>query len=255
MADFVAKNSIVREIWGKSDTILLVFAGASAEFALSIAVDWLYFTGKIPNNPLGRLFSTVAYARDIVFSSKSDAHKAIDKINQIHSAVEESRGEKIPNWAYQDVLFMLVDYSIRAYELLERPLDINEREAVFKVFLKVGKRMQIKDLPENYEAFEIKRQSHLETNYYNGDFTKDLYKQYRKHLGYFRFKLLIETQILLTPKIINQKLNPRRHSLVERFITIYKISRRIKLDSFIKTLVLPDEYQSQIKAMNVISTN
>lgn len=43
---FVAKNSIVRKIWGKSDTVLFIFAGASAEFALNKAVDWLYYTGN-----------------------------------------------------------------------------------------------------------------------------------------------------------------------------------------------------------------
>ena len=39
---FVEINSIVRKIWGKSDTVLFIFAGASAEFALNKAVDWLY---------------------------------------------------------------------------------------------------------------------------------------------------------------------------------------------------------------------
>jgi len=53
---FVDKASIVRNIWGKGDTILYVFAGASAEFALNKAVDWLYFTGRLPSDPLGRLF-------------------------------------------------------------------------------------------------------------------------------------------------------------------------------------------------------
>jgi hypothetical protein len=66
MQFFVEKNSIVRKIWGKSDTVLFIFAGASAEFALNKAVDWLYFTGKLPADPLGRLFSTVRYARKIV---------------------------------------------------------------------------------------------------------------------------------------------------------------------------------------------
>jgi hypothetical protein len=65
---FVRKHSIVRKIWGNADTILFIFAGASAEFALNKAVDWLYFTGRLPSDPLGRLFSTVAYARMIVFS-------------------------------------------------------------------------------------------------------------------------------------------------------------------------------------------
>ena len=54
MENFVKKDSIIREIWGKSDTVLLIFAGAAAEFALNRAVDWLYFTGKLPADPLGR---------------------------------------------------------------------------------------------------------------------------------------------------------------------------------------------------------
>ena len=70
MKYFVSKDSIVRRIWGNGDTILLIFAGASAEFALNKAVDWLYFTGRLPSDPLNRLFSTVAYARLIVFSEK-----------------------------------------------------------------------------------------------------------------------------------------------------------------------------------------
>lgn len=70
MEYFVDKNSVVRQIWGKGDTILLIFAGAAAEFALNKAVDWLYFTGRLPTDPLGRLFSTVFYAQKIVFSEK-----------------------------------------------------------------------------------------------------------------------------------------------------------------------------------------
>ncbi|HEX8350765.1 MAG TPA: DUF2236 domain-containing protein, partial [Hymenobacter sp.] len=32
---FVDKHSVVRKIWGNGDTILFIFAGAAAEFALS----------------------------------------------------------------------------------------------------------------------------------------------------------------------------------------------------------------------------
>src|SRR5205823_9158341 len=109
---FVAPNSIVRRIWGRADTVLFIFAGAAAEFALNKAVDWLYFTGRLPADPIGRLFSTVRYAREIVFAPKADAEKAIAKISSIHSAVEKNRGSKIPDWAYRDVLFMLIHYSI-----------------------------------------------------------------------------------------------------------------------------------------------
>src|SRR3954454_5193497 len=85
MKFFVKEQSIVRQIWGKSDTILFIFAGAAAEFALNKAVDWLYFTGRLPADPLGRLFSTVSYAKAIVFAERAAAYKAIDKITSIHS--------------------------------------------------------------------------------------------------------------------------------------------------------------------------
>src|SRR5690606_34054258 len=142
MVYFVDRDSIVRRIWGTGDTILLIFAGAAAEFALNKAVDWLYFTGRLPSDPLKRLFSTVSYARQIVFSDHDDAMRAIDKITAIHKGVEKERGRNIPDWAYLDVLFMLIDYSIRSYELMERKLSRAEKEEVFNVFRRVGSRMQ-----------------------------------------------------------------------------------------------------------------
>src|SRR5688500_16043285 len=122
MEYFVEKDLVVRQIWGKGDTILFIFAGAAAEFALNKAVDWLYFTGRLPFDPLGRLFSTVGYARAIIFSEKQSALRAIDAMAKIHADVEAKRGANIPDWAYRDVLFMLIDYSIRSFEVLERKL-------------------------------------------------------------------------------------------------------------------------------------
>jgi len=139
MEYFVNKQSIVREIWGKSDTILFIFAGAAAEFALSKALDWLYFTGRLPADPMGRLFSTVSYARQIVFSEKEKAIRAIDAMAALHSGVEAKRGSHIPDWAYRDVLFTLIDYSIRAYEVLERRPDIFEKREVFDIFIEWDK--------------------------------------------------------------------------------------------------------------------
>src|ERR1700736_4799385 len=104
---FVNEDSIVRQIWGKADTVLFIFAGAAAEFALNKAVDWLYFTGRLPADPLGRLFSTVTYAREIIFLDEEAALMALDKITAIHKGVEKSRGAQIPDWAYRDVLYML----------------------------------------------------------------------------------------------------------------------------------------------------
>src|SRR6188508_2513820 len=174
---FVEKSSVVRKIWGKSDTVLFIFAGASAEFALNKAVDWLYFTGKLPADPLGRLFSTVSYARKIVFSSMDEANKAIDIMRQIHTAVEKNRGSTIPDWAYRDVLFMLIHYSIASYELLERKLTPEEKDEVFDVFYRFGLQMNLQGLPRNYNEWLIMRKEHLNSNLEKSSFTIDLYKQ------------------------------------------------------------------------------
>ena len=140
MEQFVDEKSIVRTIWGKADTVLFIFAGAAAEFALNKAVDWLYFTGRLPTDPLGRLFSTVSYARKIVFSKNENALKAIDQITAIHATVENNRGAKIPDWAYRDVLFMLIHYSMKAYELLYRKLSESEKEELFDVFHRASRK-------------------------------------------------------------------------------------------------------------------
>lgn len=154
MAYFVAKNSIIRKIWGSPDTTLFIFAGAAAEFAVNKAVDWLYFTGRLPADPLGRLFSTVVYSQKIIFSELEDAHRAIDQVTMIHKGVEENRGMQIPDWAYRDVLFMLIAYSVSSFEVLQRKLMDDEKEEIFDVFYRVGARMGLKDLPSNYKEWK-----------------------------------------------------------------------------------------------------
>lgn len=250
---FVKKDSIVREIWGKSDTILLIFAGASAEFALNKAVDWLYFTGKLPEDPLGRLFSTVSYAREIVFSYRNSAIKAIERMNHIHSSVENERGKDIPDWAYRDVLFMLIDYSVRSYEILERKLKVSEKQEVFNVFSEVGNLMHLKGLPETYEQYLEMRELHIRDHLYYGEYSRDLYQQYRKHLGWMRYRLLLETQIMIVPGLVRQYLRLRRFSMLGPFIKVFKISREIKLDRILKELILPAQYKKEIKHLDKVT--
>lgn len=252
MEYFVAPGSIVRQIWSKGDTILFIFAGSSAEFALNKAVDWLYFTGRLPADPLGRLFSTVNYARGIVFAPMDEALKTIDKISSIHKGVENARGAKIPDWAYRDVLFMLIHYSIAAFELLERKLSEEEKEDVYDVFFRMGTRMNIPELPVTYKAWLPVRQMHLKQNLQKGKYSVDLYKQYKKHLGPFRFKLLKEGQILVMPKTVRDLLGFSSSSLLKPVIPVYKLSRKIKLDGLIKNIILPPEYKSQIKNLDVV---
>lgn len=251
MINFVENDSVVRKIWEKSDTILFIFAGASAEFALNKAVDWLYYTGKLPSDPLGRLFSTVRYARKIVFSAMDDANTAIDTMRKIHSAVEQNRGDVIPDWAYRDVLFMLIHYSIAAYELLEQKLTDAEKEEVYNVFYRVGIRMGLKELPETYIQWLPVRQSHLMENLEKSEFTIDLFKQYRKHLGALRYKVLLEGQKLVVPNRVKELMHFSDFSLISPLVPIYKFSKLMKMDGLIKNILLPSAYKAQIDELDV----
>ncbi len=250
-AYFVDQRSIVRRIWGNGDTVLLIFAGAAVEFALNKAVDWLYFTGRLPADPLGRLFSTVAYARKIVFAENEVALRAIDTITAIHSGVEAKRGMKIPDWAYRDVLFMLIDYSIRSFELLERRLDEVEKEEVWSVFLRVGIKMGIPAMPADLEQWRHMRQQHLVNDLQRSGFTNDLYLQYRKHLGALRYWILTGVQGLLLPEHVRQLLGLGKRSLFKVLIHTYKMMRTLKLDRPLKNLILPAEYREEIQALDV----
>lgn len=243
---FVHEGSIVREIWGKADTILFIFAGASAEFALNKSVDWLYFTGKLPADPLGRLFSTVAYARQIVFAEYDEAMRAIHQITAIHQGVERSRNARIPGSAYRDVLFMLIDYSIRSYEMLERKLTEAEKQEAFAVFRAVGEGMGIPGLPADLHEFERMRAAHLQENLVKSRFTTDLYRQYRKHLGWFRYHLLRQVQTRLVPERVNALLGSGDAWLVDLLLPAYKASRWLGVGTLLRNALLPVDYKTQV---------
>lgn len=247
---FVDEDSVVRKIWGKADTVLFIFAGAAAEFALNKAVDWLYFTGKLPADPLGRLFSTVTYARTIVFSTYDGANKAIDQITAIHKQVEAARGMQIPDWAYRDVLFMLIDYSIRSYELLERKLTDEEKAEVFSVFYNVGMRMGIPDLPDTYAEWVTMRDNHLQQNLDYGNLTRDMFIQYRKHLGKPRDWLMRKVQAMVVPARVKQLLGLDGGIIFRLVLSTYKLSGTVNLKHTLRNALLPAEYKAQIKALD-----
>jgi len=249
---FVREDSVVRKIWGKSDTILFIFAGAAAEFALNKAVDWLYFTGRLPADPIGRLFSTVRYAGRIVFSPEEEAGRTLEAMRQIHVSVENQRGASIPDWAYRDVLFMLIHYSIAAYELLERKLTDAEKEEVYNVFFRVGTGMGLSSLPYSYSAWLPVRQAHMQQDLQTSEYTKDLFRQYRKHLGAARYRILIESQKLVVPAEVYAMLQFDGQRWLAPWVPLYKLSRLIKADRIIKALLLPSTYRVEINQLDVV---
>ena len=82
----------------------------------------------------------------------------------------------------------------------------------------------------------------------------DLYKQYKKHLGALRYKVLLEGQILVVPQKVNELLKLGKVSLLTPLLAAYKVSRRLKIDWILKSLLLPSEYKKEIKELDVVPT-
>jgi uncharacterized protein (DUF2236 family) len=242
VADFVDRGSIVRKIWGDGDMVLLVFAGSAAEFALNRAVDWLFFTGKLPGDPIGRLFSTAGYAQHIVFADESTASRTLDRIRAVHQAVERERGQSIPDWAHRDVLYMLIDYSERAHEVLARPLTADEQRDLYDVFYRVGTGLGIPGLPATCTEWKADRERHLHRDLLRSDGTDALYARYRAHLGPWRYHLLMRMQAILTPEHVRQQLRLQPAEWMRPLLRLYPVLVRAGLRSLLQRLLMPPEH-------------
>lgn len=249
MADFVSRNSIVRRIWGDGDMVLLVFAGAAAEFALNRAVDWLFFTGKLPNDPMGRLFATAAYAQEIVFADERTATRALERIRAVHLAVERQRGQRIPDWAHRDVLYMLIDYSERAHEMLARCLSTAERSELYDVFRRVGEGLRIPDLPPSYAEWRIDRERHLHRDLIRSDCSEALYASYRRQLGPWRYRLLLHLQAILAPQHVRDLLRLKSAEWLRRSLALYPIVVRTGMRSLMQSLLVPAQHLAAVRAL------
>ena len=245
--DFVQRHSIVRTIWGNPDLVLLIFAGAAAEFALNRAVDWLFFTGEIPRDPIGRLFSTVRYAQDIVFADEEKARRTLDRINAQHALVEQQRRQTIPDWAYRDVLYMLIDYSQRAYSFLYEPLSQYQKSELFEVFLRIGDALHISALPETYADWKVDRHQHLVRDLSYSKHTAMLFQSYRRHLGVWRYWLLMEVQAVLVPDEVRGLLHLNSTPLIPYLAQTYGIIGRRPVQSMVHTLLIPPRYWTDVQ--------
>ena len=204
--------------------VLLVFAGSAAEFALNRAVDWLFFTGKLPGDPIGRLFATSGHAQQVVFADRETASRTLDRIRSAHEAVERQRGDRIPDWAHRDVLYMLIDYSERAHELLARPLTEAERGELYDVFRRVGTGLRIPDLPPSYGEWKVDREVHLRRDLRDSDGTRALYRRYRDALGPWRYRLMLRIQSVLAPAHVRGLLRLTRAAWLRPLIRLYPTS-------------------------------
>src|SRR5690606_13626322 len=110
------------------------------------------------------------------------------------------------------------------------------------VFLRMGNRMGIEDLPETFEQWDRQRQEHMEEDLQRGQYTDHLFDQYRMHLGPLRYRILLEAQALVVPGTVRDLVDLRRFSLLSPLIPLYKLARRLNIDRLVKALIIPARY-------------
>jgi uncharacterized protein (DUF2236 family) len=250
VADFVRRDSIVRRIWGDGDMVLFVFAGSAAEFALNRAIDWLFFTGKVPGDPIGRLFSTASYAQQIVFADEYTAAQTLRRIRAAHEGVERRRGQRIPEWAHRDVLYMLIAYSERAHGILTRPLTDDEQRELYDVFYRVGVGLGVRDLPRSYAEWKTDRERHLHRVLVRSENSDALYARYRAELGPWRYRLLLRIQAILAPRHVRGLLRLRSAEWLRPLLRLYPLLVRAGLRTAIQRLLMPSKYLAAGRALD-----
>ena len=165
--------------------------------------------------------------------------------------MEEQRAASVPAAAYLDVLFLLIDYSIRSFELLQRRLTREEKAEVFLVFNRVGARMGLAGLPAHYTDWEHDRKKHLRENLVWSPFSANLYLQYRKHLGPFRYWLLLQGQALLVPPAIRRSLPLPAVPVIGPVIQVYKLVRLLRLDYWVRVALLPKKFRASVASLDL----
>lgn len=197
-------SNILRQIWSNPNCLTLMCAESSAEFAVHPNADWLFYTGVLPADPVGRFVSTVGYVQRLILAANAETYSEISRqIRRIHTDLEAQRGQPIPDVAYQDVLFMNLEYSVRSFPLIfGRELEIAEKDTIVRDFREWGSYMEMTDLPADYEDYLALRQQRFEAFQYS-EWTDKLLVSYRRALGPVGFYFLVSVYGgLVNPQIL-----------------------------------------------------
>jgi len=145
---------------------------------------------------------------------------------------------------------MLIDYSERAYALLYGLLTQTQRDDLFEVFLRIGEGLHIRELPGSYTDWQLDRRRHLLRDLRHSKHTSMLYEAYRRHLGVWRYYLLLEVQALLVPDEVRRLLHLHSNKLMSGLAQTYGIIDSSKLRSLVHALLIPSRYWAEVRSFD-----
>jgi uncharacterized protein (DUF2236 family) len=240
-------SEITRTIWGDAENILLIYVGSAAEFALNPENHWLFYTGKLPSDPLRRFETTLRYQRKLFFTPQEAMPALARHIKDIHRDVEESRSRKegpikISDQAYLQVFSMLIEYGILGFEYLHRrQMTQQERETYFDDMRSVALMMEIRDFPEDYRHYLARRARMVASELQCNAFTLELMDAYRKSLPSVSYWGLLQFQARFIHPTLASRLNLKTNRFFEWAYWIYPRVRFQPLFRFFALMLnLPD---------------
>lgn len=193
-------SELTRTIWGAAENVALIYAGAAAEFALNPENHWLFYTGKLPADPLRRFERTLRYQQRLFFLPQDAVPALARHIKELHNDVEKKRSReqgdiKISDQAYLQVFSMLIEYGIRGYEYLHRlKLTQDQRETYFNDIRSIALMMEVRDFPADYGHYLTRRDRMVASELQCNAFTPELMEAYRKNLPLFGYWALLQFQ-------------------------------------------------------------
>ena len=252
-------SEITRTIWGDAENILLIYAGAAAEFALNPENHWLFYTGKLPSDPLRRFEKTLRYQRQLFFMPQEAVPALARHIKDIHSDVEEKRSQeqgeiKISDQAYLQVFSMLIEYGILGYEYLHRrKMTQEERETYFNDIRSIAFMMEIRDFPEDYGRYMFRRTRMVASELQYNPFTRELMDAYRKNLAPLSYWGLLQFQARFVHPILASRLDLRTNRFFDWVYWLYPRVRFQPLSNRLFKLILrsaPGEAKQELSGFD-----
>lgn len=246
-------SEMTRRIWGDPENVLLIYVGAAAEFTLNPENHWLFYTGKLPSDPLKRFQETLKYQQKLFFMPAAAVPQVARHIKDMHRQVEEKRSKeqgvsKISDHAYLQVFSMLIEYGILGYEYLHRrKLSREEKEEYFSDIQAVARMMEIQDFPEDYHHYLTLRTRIVVRELLFNPYTWELLQSYRKALGPVRYWSLLQFQARFVDPILVHRLGLKMNRSFGLLYWLYPRFRFKSLVAELLPLMLKDDTRALLK--------
>ena len=100
------------------------------------------------------------------------------------------------------------------------------------------------------QVWRADRAAHLERDLAYSRHTALLYQQYRRHLGEWRYQILLQVQALLVPERVRRLLRLRRSAFVSALVEGYGYLGALGLGSMTRRLLIQPRYWDDVEAFD-----